>query len=163
MKATLFTLAVAFAAAGVSVPVFARDALPQATQQVLALKDGSTLYVFKDGKMAKEDRYGRAAYLKQGEVLELADGRKVTAVGNEVARLDVLLTDQGNAYLEDPCTVERSVFVPTDGVSVVDFDLDAATTERLHAAGVAAGEEFLAGWDFAAHVRRCRRVTNDGP
>ena len=80
-----------------------------------------------------------------------------------LAALDVLLTDQGNAYLEDPCTVERSVFVPTDGVSVVDFDLDAATTERLHAAGVAAGEEFLAGWDFAAHVRRCRRLTNDGP
>ena len=54
MKATLFTLAVAFAAAGVSVPVFARDALPQATQQVLALKDGSTLYVFRDGKMARD-------------------------------------------------------------------------------------------------------------
>jgi hypothetical protein len=43
--------------------------------------------------MAKEDRYGRAAYLKQGETLELADGRKVTAVGNEVARLDGLLND----------------------------------------------------------------------
>lgn len=93
MKATLFTLVIALAAAGVSVPVFARDALPQATQQVLELKDGSTLYVFKDGKMAKEDRYGRAAHLKQGEVLELADGRKVTAVGNEVARLRGLLDD----------------------------------------------------------------------
>ena len=93
MKTSLFTLVIAFAAAGVSVPVFARDALPQATQQVLALKDGSTLYVFKDGKMAKEDRYGRAAHLKQGEVLEVADGRKVTAVGNEVALLDGLLND----------------------------------------------------------------------
>ena len=93
MKATLFTLVIAFAAAGVSVPVFARDALPQATQQALALKDGSTLYVFKDGKMAKEDRYGRAAYLKQGEVLELADGRKVTAVGNEGGPRGGLLKD----------------------------------------------------------------------
>jgi hypothetical protein len=93
MKATLYTLAVAFAAAGASLPVFARDALPQTTQQALALKDGSTLYVFKDGKMAREDRYGRAAYLKQGEVLELADGRKVPAVGNEVARLRGLLND----------------------------------------------------------------------
>jgi NTE family protein len=74
-----------------------------------------------------------------------------------LAALDTLLTDQGSAYLEDPCTVERTVFVPTDGVSVVDFDLDAATTERLHAAGVAAGQEFLAGWDFDRHVRRCRR------
>ena len=93
MKASLFTLAIAFAAAGVSVPVFARDALPQATQQVLALKDGSTLYVFADGKMAKEDRYGRPAYLRQGEILELTDGRKIPTVGNEVARLDGLLND----------------------------------------------------------------------
>jgi len=93
MKATLFTLTIALAAATATAPAFARDALPQATQQALALKDGSTLYVFKDGKMAREDRYGRAAYLKQGEVLELADGRKVPAVGNEVARLDGLLND----------------------------------------------------------------------
>ena len=95
MKATLFTLTIALAAATATAPAFARDALPQATQQALALalKDGSTLYVFKDGKMAKEDRYGRAAYLKQGEVLELADGRKVPAVGNEIARLDGLLND----------------------------------------------------------------------
>ena len=80
------------------------------------------------------------------------------AVG--LAALDTLLTDQGNAYLDDPCTVERTVFVPTDGVSIVDFGLDAATTERLHSAGVAASEEFLTGWDFAAHVRRCRRPTD---
>ena len=76
-----------------------------------------------------------------------------------LAALDALLTDQGNAYLEDPCTVERTVFVPTEGVSVVDFDLDPATTERLHATGVAAAEAFLQGWDFTGHVRRCRRPT----
>jgi NTE family protein len=74
-----------------------------------------------------------------------------------LAALDTLLTDQGNAYLEDPCTVERTVFVPTEGVSVVDFDLDAATTERLYATGVTAATDFLAGWDFDRHVRRCRR------
>ena len=43
--------------------------------------------------MAKEDRFGRAVYLLPGEVLELADGRKLTAVGNEVARLDILLNN----------------------------------------------------------------------
>lgn len=53
MKATLFTLTIALAAATATAPAFARDALPQATQQALALKDGSTLYVFKDGKMAR--------------------------------------------------------------------------------------------------------------
>lgn len=74
-----------------------------------------------------------------------------------LAALDTLLTDQGTAYLEDRCTVERTVFVPTDGVSVVDFDLDAATTERLFDAGVTAAQEFLSGWDFARHVAACRR------
>jgi len=76
-----------------------------------------------------------------------------------LAALDALLTDQGTAYLEDACTVERTVFVPTSGVSLVDFDfdIDPATTERLLAAGRAAAQEFLAGWDFPRHVRRCRR------
>ena len=78
-----------------------------------------------------------------------------------LAALDTLLTDQGSAYLDDPCTVERTVFVPTDGVSVVDFDLDAETSERLHSAGVAAGRDFLTGWDFTEHVRRCRRRPTD--
>jgi len=80
-----------------------------------------------------------------------------------LAALDTLLTDQGNAYLEDPCTVERTVFVPTDGVSVVDFDLDAATAERLYASGVTAAREFLSGWDFPRHVARCRVQPDPGP
>lgn len=74
-----------------------------------------------------------------------------------LAALDTLLTDQGTAYLEDACTVERTVFVPTPDVSVVDFDIDPATTERLYAAGRLAAQRFLARWDFADHVRRCRR------
>jgi len=73
-----------------------------------------------------------------------------------LAALDTLLTDQGNRYLDDPCTVERTVFVPTDGVSVVDFDLDRATQDRLFRSGWRAAEEFLEAWDFSAHVRRCR-------
>ena len=74
-----------------------------------------------------------------------------------LAALDTLLTDQGTSYLEDRCTVERTVFVPTAGVSVVDFDLDAATTERLYDAGVTAAQGFPSTWDFPGHVGRCRR------
>ena len=73
-----------------------------------------------------------------------------------LAALDTLLTDQGNSYLDDPCTVARTVFVPTDGVSVVDFGIDRATQERLYGSGRAAAREFLAGWDFPAHVAACR-------
>lgn len=41
--------------------------------------------------MAKEDRYGRAVHLNSGEAVETADGRTLSTVGNEVARLDSLL------------------------------------------------------------------------
>ncbi len=76
-----------------------------------------------------------------------------------LAALDVLLTDQGSSYLDDPCTVVRTVFVPTDGVSVVDFDLDAATTERLFRSGQDAGTRFLRTWDFDAYRAGCRAPT----
>jgi NTE family protein len=75
-----------------------------------------------------------------------------------LAALDTLLTDQGSSYLDDPCTVERTIFVPTSGVSVVDFDIDSATQEQLYDAGRVASAEFLREWNFARHVARCRRV-----
>jgi NTE family protein len=74
-----------------------------------------------------------------------------------MAALDTLLTDQGSAHIEDRCTVQRTVFVPTSGVSVVDFDIDRQTLERLYESGRAAASEFLARWDFAEYVRDCRR------
>jgi NTE family protein len=75
-----------------------------------------------------------------------------------LAALDTLLTDQGATYLEDACTVARTVFVPTSGVSVVDFDLAPVTQERLYDAGRDAAVDFLASWDFARHIARCRRA-----
>ena len=73
-----------------------------------------------------------------------------------VAALDALLTDQDAAYAGEPCTVARTIAVPTAGVSVVDFDLDAATRDRLYAAGRASAQAFLTGWDFDAYLRGCR-------
>ena len=93
MQSNLITLVLAAALVATAAPVFARDVVPQATREAIQLKDGSILYVFKDGKMSKEDKFGRAVLIKSGEVLEAADGRKVTAVGNESARLDGLLND----------------------------------------------------------------------
>ena len=60
-------------------------------KQVLNLKDGSSVYIFNDGKMAMETRYGRAQRMNPGMVMETADGQKVTMNGDEVARLDSLL------------------------------------------------------------------------
>jgi len=73
-----------------------------------------------------------------------------------VAALDALLTDQDAAYAGEPCTVARTIAVPTGGVSLVDFDLDAAARDALYAAGRATAGEFLRTWDFPAYLRRCR-------
>ncbi|MDZ4103386.1 MAG: CopK family periplasmic copper-binding protein [Hydrogenophaga sp.] len=72
-------------------PAFAMDSARSEAKQVIALQNGETLYVFKDGLMAKESKYGNVIHLSKGEVVQTADGKSITTMGNEVARLYVLL------------------------------------------------------------------------
>lgn len=58
--------------------------------RAVALKDGSTVYVFNDGKMGMEGKYGRAERMAPGHVMEARDGRAIMMVGDEVARVDAL-------------------------------------------------------------------------
>jgi len=78
-----------------------------------------------------------------------------------LAALEALLLSQDTAYVEEPCTVSRTVFVPTEGVSPVDFDLPRETQEALWDGGRGAAERFLAGWDFDRYVASCRRRIDD--
>lgn len=65
-------------------------------QKTLQLTDGSTVYVFVDGKMAMENQYGRVERMAPGQVMETKDGQKITMQGDEVARLQTILTlDRG--------------------------------------------------------------------
>ena len=72
-----------------------RDARNEAKQTV-DLNDGSILYVFKDGKMALESKFGRAVVTQPGTVLTTTDGKNITMVGDEVERLRLLL-EQGRS------------------------------------------------------------------
>lgn len=65
---------------------FAAD-LTQVAKSI-PLKDGATVYIFKDGKMAMEDKVGRVVRMKEGVVMEATSGDKIVMFGNEVARLD---------------------------------------------------------------------------
>jgi len=56
--------------------------------KTFVLKDGSSVYIFKDGKMAMEDKLGRSVPMKQGHVMQTKDGQSILMVGNELARLD---------------------------------------------------------------------------
>lgn len=60
-------------------------------EQSIPLKDGSTVHILKDGKMAMENKFGRAVRMKQGEVMETKDGQKIMMHGDEVVRLNSIL------------------------------------------------------------------------
>jgi hypothetical protein len=64
---------------------------PSKVQKKIELKDGSTVYIFKDGKMGMEDKYGRTGHMKPGHIMEAKDGTKVIMVGNEVWRVESIL------------------------------------------------------------------------
>ena len=70
---------------------FADDAARQDAEKTIELKDGSIVYVFKDGKMAMQDKFGRAISMKKDVVMETKDGQKIIMHGNEVMRLDSLI------------------------------------------------------------------------
>ncbi|MCC4117697.1 periplasmic Cu(I)/Cu(II)-binding protein CopK [Aromatoleum toluclasticum] len=55
------------------------------------LKDGSTVYVFKDGKMAMENKAGQVVSMKDGHAMETKDGKQIMMKGNEIWRLDSVL------------------------------------------------------------------------
>ena len=52
------------------------------------LKDGTTLHVFKDGKMSMESKVGKTTSMKEGVSMETKDGQKIMMKGNEVWRLE---------------------------------------------------------------------------
>ena len=60
-------------------------------QKSIELKNGTTVYIFKDGKMGMEDKFGRSTYMESGHVMETKDGKKIIMNGNEVWRVEELL------------------------------------------------------------------------
>ena len=76
-------------------PAFAVDM--RFVDKSFELKDGSTVYIFKDGKMAMEDKLGRTVPMKQGQVMQTKDGQSIIMIGNELARLDYILKTQRGA------------------------------------------------------------------
>jgi len=82
-------LVAAISSIGVSAFAFNNDQVQKSVQ----LKTGSTVHIFKDGKMAMEDKYGRPQRMQEGAVMEVENGQKITMQGDEVARLDSILRE----------------------------------------------------------------------
>lgn len=84
--ATVAALAATFAASAFA----ANDTT---LERSVALKDGSTVHVFRDGKMGMEDRLGRPFLMPSGHVMEARDGSTIEMKGNEVWRVYDLYQD----------------------------------------------------------------------
>jgi hypothetical protein len=50
------------------------------------LKDGNTVVIFKDGKMAMRDSKGRPLSMKEDHPMETKDGKVIMMRGNELWR-----------------------------------------------------------------------------
>ena len=81
---------VAVASSVISLSAFAVDANQVATS--IQLNNGAMVHVFTDGKMAMQDQFGRAVYMEPGQSMQAKDGKQIVMRGNEVARLNQLLS-----------------------------------------------------------------------
>lgn len=72
-----------------------------------------------------------------------------------IAAIETLVSDQDNAYIDEPCTVRRTIFVPANDVSPIDFNLSAEQRDALYQRGLQAGQKFLQTWDYAEYRKDC--------
>lgn len=72
-----------------------------------------------------------------------------------IAAIETLVSNQDNAYIDDPCTVRRTIFVPADDTSPIDFDITAQQRDALYQRGLQAGQDFLRTWDYANYLKAC--------
>lgn len=72
-----------------------------------------------------------------------------------IAAIETLMSNQDNAYIDDPCTVRRTIFVPADEVSPIDFNLSAQQRDALYRRGLRAGRQFLTTWNYADYLATC--------
>jgi hypothetical protein len=79
------------AAACAMITISAQAVDSSKVEKSIELKNGATVYIFKDGKMAMEDKAGRVVPMKAGQVMEAKDGSKIIMVGNELSRLESIL------------------------------------------------------------------------
>lgn len=79
-------------AATIAFSAFAGD--PFTIEKSIELKDGSTVHIFKDGKMGMENKFGKVVSMNDGDIMEASSGVKIAMDGNETERLRMMLRPQ---------------------------------------------------------------------
>ncbi|MCV7424254.1 patatin-like phospholipase family protein [Mycobacterium yunnanensis] len=70
--------------------------------------------------------------------------------------ITTMLVGRDQAYLNQPWVSARAIRVDSTDVGFLDFDISDDEVEAQYLKGYAATEDFLAGWDWAAYLRRYR-------
>jgi NTE family protein len=148
--------------ASAAIPFFFQPVRQRSPTGTASWVDGGLLSTFPVGLFDRGDSldprwptFGVRLSARPGSPPTTRPVRGPLAVG--LAAVEALLLAQDTAYVEEPCTVARTVFVPTEGVSPVDFDLSRETQQELWERGRRSAQRFLARWDFPAYVATCRR------
>jgi NTE family protein len=63
-----------------------------------------------------------------------------------MAMLGTMQSWSDQMHLDNPLVVKRTIFVDTFGVNATDFNLDAATRQKLYESGRSAAQKFLESW-----------------
>lgn len=80
-----------------------------------------------------------------------------------IAAIETLVSNQDNAYIDDPCTVRRTIFVPADEISPIDFNITAEQRDALYQRGLQAGQQFLQTWNYQDYLAACGGPTKETP
>jgi NTE family protein len=80
-----------------------------------------------------------------------------------IAAIETLVSNQDNAYIDDPCTVRRTIFVPAGDVSPIDFDIAPEQRDGLYQQGLQAGQDFLKTWNYQDYLAACGGPAKPSP
>lgn len=82
-------------------------------------------------------------------------------LGMVAAMVRTMVNARDQMHLDDPCVVDRTIFVDTGRIDATDFDLDRGEQRLLYENGRSAAERFLDEWDWEDHLARCRAVAGE--
>jgi NTE family protein len=80
------------------------------------------------------------------------------------AMVQTLTSFYDGMHIDDPAAQARTIFIDTMKVRATDFDIDAATQQRLYDNGRRAAEKFFdgdgttPGWDWERYLEEFRRL-----
>ena len=73
-----------------------------------------------------------------------------------LAAIETLVSNQDNSYIDDPCTVRRTIFVPAERREPDRLRHHRRSNAKpCISSGLQAGQDFLKTWNFADYLSAC--------